>query len=171
MTVRAIQNLLNYSNSCGSATGFRWLISAYILDSTLYSITTRNQIKDLIGRHINQAAINGKYLDVQSMGLYIELLNLITTDLDVNFPINLKTNIFPNPFYDQTNIVFELPNAQKKQVSLHDNAGKLISIIDSGEKIQGTYNYIINGSHLTAGIYFVVIETPTGKLSSKIIKQ
>ncbi len=171
MTVRAIQNLLNYSNSCGSATGFRWLISAYILDSTLYSITTRNQIKDLIGRHINQAAINGKYLDVQSMGLYIELLNLITTDLDVNFPINLKTNIFPNPFYDQTNIVFELPNAQKIQVSLHDNAGKLISIIDSGEKIQGTYNYIINGSHLTAGIYFVVIETPTGKLSSKIIKQ
>jgi hypothetical protein len=171
MTVRAIQNLLNYSNSCGSATGFRWLISAYILDSTLYSITTRNQIKDLIGRHINQAAINGKYLDVQSRGLYIELLNLITTDLDVNFPINLKTNIFPNPFYDQTNIVFELPNAQKIQVSLHDNAGKLISIIDSGEKIQGTYNYIINGSHLTAGIYFVVIETPTGKLSSKIIKQ
>jgi hypothetical protein len=171
MTVRAIQNLLNYSNSCGSATGFRWLISAYILDSTLYSITTRNQINDLIGRHINQAAINGKYLDVQSMGLYIELLDLLTTDLNINFPINLKINIFPNPFYDQTNVVFELPNAQKIEVSLCDNAGKLIRIIDSGEKIKGTYNYSIDSSNLTAGIYFITLKTETRKLSSKIIKQ
>jgi hypothetical protein len=171
MTVRAIQNLLNYSNSCGSATGFRWLISAYILDSTLYSTTTRNQIKDLIGKHINQAAINGSYLDVQSMGLYIELLNLLTLGIDSNLPINIKTNIFPNPFYDQTNVVFELPNQQIIEVSLYDNAGKLIMIIDSGKKTKGTYNYTINGSNLKAGIYFVVIETPTGKLSSKIIKQ
>ncbi len=171
MTVRAIQNLLNYSNSCGSATGFRWLISAYMLDSTLYSTTTRNQIKDLIGRHINQAAINGRYLDVQSMGLYIELLNLLTLGIDINFPINLKTTIFPNPFYDQTNVVFELPNPQIIEVSLYDNSGKLIKIIDSGQKIKGTYNYTINGSDLTAGIYFVVLQTETGKLSSKIIKE
>ena len=171
MTVRAIQNLLNYSNSCGSATGFRWLISAYLLDSTLYSTATRNQIINLIGRHINQAAINAKYLDVQSMGLYIELLNLLSTGLDINFPINLKTNIYPNPFYDQTNIVFELPNPQKIEVSLYDNAGKLIRIIDSGEKIKGIYNYNINCTNLTAGIYFIVLKTETGKLSSKIIKQ
>lgn len=171
MTVRAIQNLLNYSNSCGSSTGFRWLISAYLLDSTLYSITTRNQIKDLIGRHINQAAINGRYLDVQSMGLYIELFNLLTLGTDINFPINLKANIFPNPFNDQTIVVFELPNPQKIEVSLYDNTGKLITIIDSGEKIKGTYNYCINGTNLTAGIYFIVLQTQTGKLSSKIIKQ
>jgi hypothetical protein len=171
MTIRAIQNLLNYSNSCGSATGFRWLISAYILDNTLYSITTRNQIINLIGRHINQASINGKYLDVQSIGLYIELLNLLTTGLDINFPIKLKTNIFPNPFYDQINVVFELPNPQRIDVSLFDNAGKLIRIIDSGEKIKGTYNYNINSTNLTAGIYFIVLQTETGKLSSKIIKQ
>jgi hypothetical protein len=171
MAVRAIQNLLNYSNSCGSATGFRWLISAYLLDSTLFSITTRNQINNLIGRHINQAAINGKYLDIQSMGLYIELLDLLTSGLDINTPINLKTNIFPNPFYDQINVVFELPNPQRIDVSLFDNESKLIRIIDSGEKIKGTYNYNINSTNLTAGIYFIVLQTQTEKLSSKIIKQ
>ncbi len=171
MSVRAIQNLLNYSNSCGSATGFRWLISAYLLDSTLYSTTTRNQIKDLIGRHINQAAINGKYLDVQSMGLYIELLNLLTLDIDINFPVNLKTTIFPNPFNDQTNVVFELPKSQKITISLYDNSGKLFKLIDSGLKTKGTYNYIIDGSNLTKGIYYVVLQTESGKLSSKIIKQ
>ena len=171
MAVRAIQNMLNYSNSCGSATGFRWLISAYLLDSTLFSLTTRNQINNLIGRHINQAAINGKYLDIQSMGLYIELLDLLTSGLDINTPINLKTNIFPNPFYDQINVVFELPNLQRIEVSLFDNEGKLIRIIDSGQKIKGTYNYNINSTNLTVGIYFIVLQTETGKLSSKIIKK
>ena len=122
-------------------------------------------------RHINQASINGKYLDIQSMGLYIELLNLLTLGIEINFPINLKANIFPNPFTDQTNVVFELPDAQIINVSLYDNTGKLITVIDSGQKIKGTYNYTINGSNLTAGIYFVVLQTTTGKLSSKIIKQ
>lgn len=171
MTVRAIQNLINYSNSCGSATGFRWLISSYLLNRTLYSTATRNQIENLIGRHINQAAINGKYLDIQSMGLYIELLNLLISSIDINFPISLKTNIFPNPFTDQTNIVFELPEAQNIKVALYENTGKLITVIDSGQKIKGTYNYTINDYNLTAGIYFVVLQTTTGKLSSKIIKQ
>ena len=171
MTVRAIQNLLNYSNSCGSATGFRWLISAYLLDSTLYSTATRNQIKDLIGRHINQSTINGRYLDVQSMGLYIELLNQLTLGIDYNFPIKLKTNIFPNPFSDLTNVVFELPSTQLIEVSLYDNAGKLINIIDSGQKIKGTYNYTINGTNLPEGIYLIVLKTERGTLSSKIIKQ
>lgn len=171
MTVRAIQNLINYSNNCGSATGFRWLISAYMLDSTLYSIATRNQIKSLIGRHINQSAINGKYLDVQSMGLYLELLNLLSLDIDNNFPINLKSTIFPNPFTEQTNIVFELSNQKNIEVSLYDNYGRLISVLDSGLKTKGTYNYTIDGTNLKAGIYFVVLKADEESKSTKIIKQ
>ena len=171
MTVRAIQNLIDYSNTCGSATGFRWLTSAYALDSTLYSSNTRNQIKNLIGKHMNQAAINGKYLDVQSMGLYIELLNLLTLGIDLNSSINLKINIFPTSITEQANVVFELPEAQNINISLYDNTGKLITVIANGQKIKGTYNYTINGSNLTSGIYFVVVQTPTGKLCTKIIKQ
>ncbi|NBR14700.1 MAG: T9SS C-terminal target domain-containing protein [Flavobacteriales bacterium] len=171
MTVSAIQNLIDYSTNCGSATGFRWLIAAYVLDSTIYSTATRNQIKDLIGRHINQATLNGRYLDIQSMGLYIELLDLLTTSLDNSFPINLKTNIFPNPFYDQTNLVFELPTPQKIEVSLHDNLGKLIKVIDNGQKIKGTYNYTINGADIKPGMYFITLKSEAGKKSAKIVKQ
>jgi len=171
MTVNAIQNLINYSNSCGSATGFRWLLSAYVLDSTLYSSTTRIQINDLIGRYISQAALNGKYLDVQSMGLYIELLDQLTVGIDINFPANLKTNISPNPFTDHTNIVFELPNTQVIEVSLYTITGRLIQIIDRGKKIKGTHSYNISGSQLPAGVYLVVLQTETGKHVSKIIKQ
>ncbi len=171
MAVRAIQNLVNYSNSCGSATGFRWLIAAYLLDSTLYSTTLRNQIRDLLGRYINQAAVNGKYLDVQSMGSYIELLGNLTTGIDENTAMTLPSSLFPNPFTEELNFAFELTNEQTITVSLFDRAGKLLHVIDSGKKIKGRYTYTIPGADLATGVYFVVLETATGKLSSKIIKQ
>jgi len=137
----------------------------------LYSAATRSQINNLIGRHINQATINGKFLDVQSMGLYIELLNLLTIGNEINFPMNLKTNIFPNPFTHQANIVFDLQDTQKMEVSLYNSTGKKIRIIDVGQKIRGTYSYSIEGTQLPAGMYFVVLQTENGTLSSKIIKQ
>ena len=68
-------------------------------------------------------------------------------------------------------MVFELPSTQMIEVSLYDNAGKLINIIDSGQKIKGTYNYTINGTNLPEGIYLIVLKTERGTLSSKIIKQ
>jgi len=171
MTVRAIQNLINYSTSCGSATGFRWLISAFILDSTLYTNTTRNQIKDLLGRHINQAFINGKYLDVQSFGLYIELLNSLTAGIDTNLPLNHGATVFPNPFMEQANVVFELPDNLFIDLSLYDMMGKLVKIVDTGFKIKGTYTYTINGTDLPLGTYLLELNTDKGKSISKIIKQ
>ncbi len=171
LAVRAIRNLTDYSNTCGSATGFRWLISAYLLDSTLYATSTRLQVKNLIGRHINQAALNGKYLDIQSMGLYLELLNILTLGNDLNAQIDLKVNCSPNPFSDQIYLAFDLPGAQYIQVSLYDNLGKLINSIDTGHKIKGTYSYTISGSNLSNGIYFVELQTPNGRFRSKNIKQ
>lgn len=170
MAVRAVQNLLNYSITCGSATGFRWLIAAYMLDSTLFASSARNELKNLIGRHINQAAINGKFLDIQSIGLYLELLDLLTLGQNENFPVDLKTSIFPNPFNTQTNVTFELLDAQDITLSLCDHAGKRIALIDSGQKIKGTYTYTINGANLTTGICFVLLQTATGNYSSKICK-
>lgn len=170
MAVRACQNLINYTNSCGAATGFRWLIAAYKLDSNLFTATTKNQLNSLIGRYISQAAINGKYLDVQTMGAYIELLGYLTLGNTQEAAIAEKT-ISPNPFSDKLNISFEYKETTFIKVSLYNNQGKLISIIDNGNRIKGTYNYTIDSSYLVPGVYYVVLQTPKGLLSSKIIKQ
>jgi len=171
MAERAIQNQTNYTLSCGGSTGYKWLINSFVLDSNIYSTETKNQIKDLIGRHINQSAINGKYLDMQTMGLYIELLNLLSLDIEVNKPINSKNTVFPNPFDHQINIIFELPYSQNVNVLLFNSSGNMIQIIDSGQKIKGTYNYNINSLHLPTGLYFVVFQTELGNQISKILKQ
>lgn len=171
MAVRAVENLINYSSQCGSTTGFRWLTSAYLLDSTLFSATTKNQIKDLIGRHINQAAINEKYLDVQSMGRYIELLTTLTTGIETTPPINLLPNSFPNPFTEQTNVAFDLFDNQTIALSIYDDMGKLIKVIDSSFKTEGTYNYTINGADLSKGTYLIILQTNHGSSGLKIIKE
>ncbi len=170
MAVRATQNLINYTNNCGAATGFDWLIAAYKLDSNLLTATTKNQIYNLIGRHINQAAINGKYLDAQTLGGYIELLGYLTLG-NTEAAVNIKKTIFPNPFSGQLNISFELKENTLIKASLYNNLGQLINVIDNGNRIKGTYNYTIDGSCLLPGMYYVVLQTHKGIVSSKIIKQ
>lgn len=171
MTVRALQNLMSYSGNCGSATGFRWLLAAYALDSTLYPAATRRQINDLIGRHLNQAMINGKYLDVQSLGLYTELLRLVALGTTTDFLRNTKSYVFPNPFTEQANVIFELSKAQEVKVSLYNSAGKLVRLMDSGNKSKGTYSYTISGANLNPGLYMVVVQSDTGKFSCKLLKK
>jgi hypothetical protein len=169
MQVKAVENLINYTNNCGSATGFRWLISAYKTDSSIFTANTRNEIRILIGRYINQAALNGKYLDVQSLGLYIELLGELPLNIKDGNELNVKMNIFPNPFNHETNIVIELLGNEEIQLSLHDISGKLVKILDTEKKIAGNYSYSIK-EDLVAGIYFVTLTTVQGSTILKMLK-
>ena len=89
--------MVEYTYNCGSATGYRWLMKAYQLNNTIIPNTLKDSISDLIGQHINQSVINGKYLDIPSMGEYIELLDLITGINDITYPLGLKVNVFPSP--------------------------------------------------------------------------
>ncbi len=170
MQNKAVENLINYTDNCGSATGFRWLISVYKTDSTIYSSALRIQIKDMIGRYINQAALNGKYLDVQSLGLYIELLGELPVNIDALNQTNFKLKVFPNPYLQEATLVFEIPVTEEIQLSLHDITGKLIKVIDAGIKIKGTYSYNI-ANEFAPGIYTVTFVSSSGKMSTKLIKQ
>ncbi|MBL7892810.1 MAG: T9SS type A sorting domain-containing protein [Bacteroidia bacterium] len=97
MTSRAVKNMTDYSYTCGSATGYRWLIKAYGLSATLLPQTLKDSITDLIGQHINQSVINGKYLDVPTIGDYIELLGLLSGSNAISLPIAPALTVYPNP--------------------------------------------------------------------------
>ena len=86
-------------------------------------------------------------------------------------PLNLGATVFPNPFMEQANVVFELPNNLFIDLSLYDMMGKLVKIVDTGFKNKGTYTYTINGTDLPLGTYLLELNTDKGKSISKIIKQ
>lgn len=170
MTYKAVKNMVDYSYTCNSATGYRWLMKAHGLSSSIISTTLKDSIEDLIGQHINQSAINGKYLDIPTMGEYLELLGLFTGINDINYPIGLEVNIFPNPTNGITNLAFNISETDNIVLSLCDINGRLVKIIAEERKNKGTYNYQIDLSHCQNGIYFLIIKTSKQKYTQKIIR-
>jgi type IX secretion system substrate protein len=171
MTQKAVRNMVEYTYNCGSATGFRWLLKAHQLNASLISNSLIDSISDLIGQHINQSVINGKYLDIPSMGEYIELLDLITGINNITYPIGLKVNIFPNPTNDFVNLAFNLSENVNIHLTIHNTNGQLINTIDQGKKTVGSYSYQIDLTNQENGTYFLTLKINGEKYTQKIIKQ
>lgn len=170
MTNEAVKNMVEYSNTCNSATGYRWLMKAYELNSSLIPTTLKDSIIDLIGQHINQSAINGKYLDVPTMGEYLELLGQVSGLNDIIFPKVLEINISPNPTHEISNLVFNISETDYIDLSVFDINGRLIKTIDQGQKTKGSYSYQIDLSQEQSGIYFITLKTIKRTYTQKIIR-
>jgi len=171
MTLKAIRNMVQYSINCGTATGFRWLLKAYQLNSTILPSSLKDSVSNLIGQHINQAAINGKYLDVPSMGEYIELLNLTAGINDLKSQQDYKIHVFPNPTSDAIQLAITLAENDIIDLTINNSYGQLIHTIDQGEKALGSYYYQVDLSKEESGVYFLVMSINGNKYSKKIIKQ
>ena len=169
MAYKAVKNLVDYTYTCNSATGYRWLMKAYQLNPPIIPATMHDSITDLIGRHINQSAINGKYLDVPTMGEYLALLDCIANASVLTYPIGLTVNVYPNPTNGLTNLVFNLSENDQIQVSLANVNGQQVSLIDAGQKNKGTYSYQIDLSPYPKGIYFLTLATTKGTFTQKIV--
>lgn len=71
--------------------------------------------------------------------------------------------VYPNPFTDYIKLDFN-PGVSVKSILLRDITGKRVS------KFLPKNNEVLNVSHLTNGIYLLVVETDKGTVSRKIIK-
>ncbi len=170
MARNAVKNMVLYSYNCNSATGYRWLMKALSLNTSVIQQSLKDSIKDLIGKHINQSVINGKYLDVPTMGEYLELLGLVNGLDEITFPLGLKVNLYPNPTDGISNLIYDISESTEVLISISDMTGKLIKIIDQGQKSKGTYSNQLDLSHLQTGIYFLTLKVGKKKYSEKIVK-
>ncbi|MBI2258441.1 MAG: T9SS type A sorting domain-containing protein [Flavobacteriia bacterium] len=169
MTHKAVKNMLDYSTVCNSATGYRWLLKAYNLNSSIISDFLRDSISNLIGKHINQSFENGKYLDVPTMGEYLELLDVLSSVDEIENSKNLKINIFPNPTNKIININFNILEQDNIDLSIYDNKGQLVQVIDKGKKSKGNYNYQFDFSGNRNGVYFITLCSSYGKTTQKFV--
>ncbi len=170
MMYRAVKNLVDYSYTCSSATGYRWLIKAYTLNASVINTTLKDSITALLGQYVNQSAINGKYLDVPTIGEYMELLDVL---LDVKkniFSQETQMQVNPNPTSNVTNINLQLPAADVLTLSLYNTSGVLLKTIDLRQKPKGMYNYQLDLTELKNGLYLILLRTTEGTITRKIIK-
>lgn len=169
MAYKSIKNMVDYSYTCNSTTGYRWLIKSYGLSSSIIPTTLKDSITDLIGKHINQSDTTGNYLDIPTMGEYLELLSLLTNLNEQASLPDIELTAYPNPTNGITHLTFNVSETENILLSLFDINGRLIKIIDKGEKTSGTYNYQVDFSQQKSGVYYFNIKTSKGNYNKKVI--
>jgi len=78
-------------------------------------------------------------------------------------------NVFPNPFNQTAVVEFNLNKSNEATVGVFDLNGRLVSEIKQFFT-EGTNRWMLDGSELNAGLYFVRIETVNEKFVQKITK-
>jgi agmatine deiminase len=76
--------------------------------------------------------------------------------------------VFPNPTNGLTCIPVENKDAFEGSLILFDQVGKQIQIIHEGKFIPGPRKYFFDAANLPAGMYQLVLTTPTGTITQKI---
>lgn len=156
MTSKAVKNLLDYSMICGSVTGYRWLMKAYQLPSSVIPNTLHDSISDQIGRHINQSVSDASYLDVPTMGEYLELLSVVGLNEQVN---EAELMSYPNPFTETLNVSFQLADAGEVSVQLVDLIGKVVYLQQFTATTLGKHEVVLTPDRLAKGMYRLVLNT------------
>ena len=70
----------------------------------------------------------------------------------------------PNPFGSSTMIQFELPQAARVRLAIHDGAGRLVRVIENGDLLPGRYSRLwdgrdADGRAVPSGLYFYSAES------------
>jgi hypothetical protein len=77
-------------------------------------------------------------------------------------------NIFPNPANDVVTLQLDLKKAQPVSIAILSVDGKKQQANYAGKLLQGNQTISLNTTQLAAGLYFVSIETPEGRLVKKL---
>ena len=98
-----------------------------------------------------------------------QTITVIVTNEQITM-LNSQIKIYPNPFNQKISI---LSHSEIKSVSFTDVLGKQLDVkINLINPIAiGSKNIIISTENIVQGIYFIRIETSTGKFTHKIIKE
>ncbi len=77
--------------------------------------------------------------------------------------------VFPNPFTDQTNIVFTLNRSENVSVRVCNLLGETVSAIDNETLPAGEQQLIINAAGLPGGVYLVTLKIGENTITKRIV--
>ncbi|MEP6646061.1 MAG: YCF48-related protein [Saprospiraceae bacterium] len=84
-------------------------------------------------------------------------------------PVYSSIKCNPNPVDDQLLINVSLSNNTHAMVSLFDEKGLQLKIIDNEDKARGEYSLVLDTKGISAGIYFVILKTHEEKHAVKVV--
>lgn len=184
---------VNNSNACGSVTSAVVTTTMNLYPSmpvimqggdTLYSgVTSGNQW------YLNGVAIPGAtgqyYVPVQDGNYsvsvtvagctstsadYVYTLSVHTGVQDVN--ANMSVSIYPNPYYDHTEISYALTAKSRVNIEVYNAPGEKISVLVNADQPAGNYHYVFSAKEngYGAGVYFVKITINGRSIMKRIVE-
>jgi hypothetical protein len=96
----------------------------------------------------------------------ISAIKSITLNGQLDF--DLKQN-YPNPFNQSTVIEFTIPTRQNVLIGIYDIKGRLIQTLVNETRQKGTYTIQFNRKELSAGMYYLKMETFEYKAVRKFV--
>jgi hypothetical protein len=76
---------------------------------------------------------------------------------------------YPNPFNPVTEIRYGVAVAGRVTLSVYDLLGREQAVVVDAAHSPGTYTVKFDGSALTSGLYFYILNTPEGSLGRKMM--
>jgi len=110
----------------------------------------------------NTLSVNGVYhYRLKSVNETLEsyYTDSVTVNLNVGMEPagskQLEPEIYPNPFSQTTTLQYTVREQSRALITLHDATGKEIRQVEDRMRFPGRHTCTIDGSHLTAGLYFI----------------
>ncbi|MEX2363245.1 MAG: T9SS type A sorting domain-containing protein [Balneolaceae bacterium] len=75
---------------------------------------------------------------------------------------------YPNPFNPTTNITFNLPSANRVELSVFDILGRKVVTLVDGRLQSGNHTYNFDASKLSSGIYIYRLQSGEVTLTEKM---
>ena len=81
----------------------------------------------------------------------------------------LDITVSPNPTSDVAKIIYQIPNDETVSIRIFNSVGNLVqNIADNVLQSQGFYEFSINTTNLSTGMYFIQVVTNDGSATQKI---
>jgi len=75
---------------------------------------------------------------------------------------------WPNPFNPTTNVKFSMPASGKVTIALIDMLGRVVKVLDLGQKQPGYHQVTIDAHGLPSGVYIIHLKSGTQAASQKV---
>ncbi|MCJ7552993.1 MAG: M28 family peptidase [Ignavibacteriaceae bacterium] len=94
---------------------------------------------------------------------------IVSVRENISLPYSLHINNFPNPFNNSTIIQYAIPEESNISLDLYNSIGERIANLFRGYRKPGEYEIHFNGSSITSGVYFIILNTSKHIYSHKIL--
>ncbi len=113
------------------------------------------------------------HIELSNASHMLELRNLTGTDALPN-PNEIEDfsihSLAPNPFDYQAVLTFDVIRENSYAMSIYNTSGTEVYAKNFGNLERGRHSQTILGENLASGVYFLVLKSPTGTQTHKLIK-